>query len=277
MIPGALSAHKTIAIALALLIGMAPGTANADNFILLQSTTSTENSGLFEHLLPQFRADTGIEVRVVAVGTGQALRNAARGDGDVVLVHSRSDEEAFVSAGFGVERFDVMSNEYVIIGPGNDPAGLRDATDAKTAFEKIAGAAATFVSRGDDSGTHKAEQRLWRASDYTLPTSTDHWYRETGAGMGATLNIAVAMSAYTLSDRASWLAFGAKAGHRIVFEGDTELFNQYGIILVNPRRHPHIRALEAQRFINWMLSERGQTAIGTFEINGEQPFRPNDG
>ncbi len=244
-------------------------------FIIVQSTTSTRNSGLFEHLLPLFRADTGIEVRVVAVGTGQALRNARNGDGDVLLTHSRIDEERFVAEGYGIERFDVMYNDFVLIGPARDPAGIAGGDDAPLALSKIAEAKRPFASRGDDSGTHKAELGLWRIAGVDVQAASGRWYRETGSGMGTTLNISVGMAAYALTDRATWIAFGNKADHRVLVEGDPRLFNQYGIISVNPARHPEVKADEGRRFVNWILSQRGQEAIAAYRIDGRQLFFPN--
>ena len=244
-------------------------------FIIVQSTTSTENSGLFGHLLPLFTAQTGIEVRVVAVGTGQAINNAANGDGDVLFVHSRPEEEAFVAAGHGVERFDIMYNDFVIIGPAADPAGVAGSDDAVAALTAIAGAAAPFVSRGDDSGTHKAELRLWQQAGIDPADPEGGWYREAGTGMGATLNTATEMGAYVLADRASWASFGNTGNQRILVEGDPRLFNQYGVILVNPQLHPNVKADLGQRFIDWVLSDPGQVAIAGFRVDGQQLFFPN--
>lgn len=248
---------------------LAAGVQAQDRFITLQSTTSTQNSGLLDVLIPQFRAQTGIDVRVVAVGTGQALRNAQNGDGDVLLVHARSAEDQFVADGFGVARRDVMYNDFVVIGPQNDPAGIADITDAVGALSKIKAATALFVSRGDDSGTHKAEQRLWAAA---MLDPSGKWYREAGAGMGATLNIAVGMQAYTLTDRATWMAFGNKGDHTIMVQGDARLFNPYGVILVNPALHPHVKIDDARAFGDWLVSEVGQAAIAAFRIDGQQVF-----
>lgn len=244
-------------------------------FIIVQSTTSTRNSGLFEHLLPLFRADTGIEVRVVAVGTGQALRNARNGDGDVLLTHSRIDEERFVAEGHGIERFDVMYNDFIIIGPARDPAGIEGHDDAPSALSMIAAAKWPFASRGDDSGTHKAEIRLWRMAGVDVQAASGRWYRETGSGMGTTLNISVGMDAYALTDRATWIAFGNKGDHRVLVQGDPRLFNQYGIILVNPDRHPGVRAKQGRRFVDWILSSPGQEAIASYSIDGQSLFFPN--
>ena len=252
------------------------GRATADDgFIVVQSTTSTQNSGLYDHVLPMFTAKTGIEVRVVAVGTGQAIRNAANGDGDVLLVHSRAAEEKFVTDGYGVERFDVMYNDFVIVGPPADPAGVAGMTDAVVALAKIAGAESTFASRGDDSGTHTAELGLWKEAGIDVQAASGGWYRETGSGMGTTLNIGIGMGAYVLTDRATWLSFGNRGAHRIAVEGDPRLFNQYGIIPVNPERHPNVRADPGRQFVDWALSEEGQAAIASFEVDGQQLFFPN--
>jgi tungstate transport system substrate-binding protein len=249
--------------------------AFAQEFILMQSTTSTQNSGLFDHLLPQFTQETGIEVRVVAVGTGQAIRNAENGDADVLMVHDTAAEDAFVAAGFGRERRDVMYNDFVIVGPQADPASVRGMADAPAALAQIAEAGAPFASRGDASGTHKAELRLWDASGTDPVPASGSWYRETGSGMGATLNVAVAMGAYALTDRATWTAFGTKGDHAVLVEGDAALFNQYGVIAVNPARHPHVKADAAQRFVDWVTSEEGQAAIAAFRVDGQQLFFPN--
>jgi tungstate transport system substrate-binding protein len=247
----------------------------ADRFIVVQSTTSTENSGLFRHLLPIFTAKTGIEVRVVAVGTGQAIKNAANGDGDVLLVHDRAAEEKFVADGLGVQRFDVMYNDFVLLGPASDPAKVAGGTDAVAAMKKIAAAPATFVSRGDDSGTHKAELRLWKAAGVDAKAASGSWYREAGQGMGGTINVAVGTNGYVLSDRATWSAFKNKGDLKIVVEGDPRLFNPYGVILVNPAKYPNVKASEGQAFIDWLVSAEGQAAIAAFKIAGEQQFFPS--
>ncbi|GMG83945.1 extracellular solute-binding protein [Paralimibaculum aggregatum] len=257
----------------------APGTPAAANgkFILVQSTTSTQNSGLFDHILPIFTDKTGIEVRVVAVGTGQAIKNAANGDGDVLFVHARPAEEKFVAEGHGVARFDVMYNDFVIVGPPADPAGIKGMTDVTAALGRIAEAEAPFASRGDDSGTNKAELRLWKAAGIDVSEASGGWYRETGSGMGATLNAGTAMGAYIMTDRATWIAFGNKGDYAIAVEGDERLFNQYGIILVNPEKHASVKADLGQQFVDWVLSEEGQAAIAGFEVNGQQLFFPNAG
>jgi tungstate transport system substrate-binding protein len=243
-------------------------------FIVVQSTTSTANSGLYDAILPQFEAISGIEAHVVAVGTGQALKNAANCDGDVLLVHARTAEEAFVAQGYGVARFDVMYNDFVLVGPQGDPARVAGGKDARAALAQVAAAQAVFVSRGDDSGTHKAELRFWAQ---VPDAASDSWYRELGAGMGATLNAAVAMEAYTLTDRATWLSFGNRAAHRVVVEGDPALFNQYGVIAVSPEHCPRVKAAEAQAFVEWILGAAGQAAIAGFRLNDTQLFFPNAG
>ena len=250
-------------------------TSMADPVIVVQSTTSTANSGLYDSILPQFEKQTGIRVNVVAVGTGQAIKNATRGDGDVLLVHAKAAEEKFVADGWGVDRFDLMYNDFIFVGPDNDPAGLSDATSAVDALIRISSDRALFASRGDNSGTHQKERLLWTSAGIDPTTSSGDWYRETGSGMGATLNVAVGMNAYAMTDRATWMSFGNKLGFKIVFDNDQQLFNQYGIILVNPSRHPHVNAKDGQIFINWMLGEKGQMAIANFTLDGQQLFFPN--
>lgn len=249
--------------------------ANDTPFIVLQSTTSTQNSGLFDYLLPMYQKLTGIEVRSVAVGTGQALRNARQGDADVLLVHAKSDEEQFIANGFGVERFDLMYNDFVVVGPAADPASVRGETDVLIALKNIANARTIFASRGDDSGTHKKERSLWASVDIDVDSASGSWYRETGSGMGTTLNIATGIDAYVMSDRATWISFKNKRDHQILVEGDRRLFNQYGIILVNPKRHPQVKAAEGQAFIDWLLGPDGQQAIADFTVEGKQLFYPN--
>jgi len=261
----------------ALLVGalaMAP-VASAERSIILQSTTSTANSGLYDHLLPMFDKQTGIRVNVVAVGTGQAIKNARNGDGDVLLVHARSAEEKFVADGFGVERFDVMYNDFVIVGPPFDPAGVSGMRDAAAALKKIAAAGAPFASRGDNSGTYKKEVTLWRAAGIDQGKASGTWYRETGSGMGATLNVAVGMGAYALTDRGTWISFKNRGDFTVLVEGDDELFNQYGVILIDPVRHPRVMAEEGQAFIDWILGEQGQQAIAGYRLGGQQLFFPN--
>ena len=263
------------AIAALMAMGSFGGVAARDEFILVQSTTSTRNSGLFEHILPMFTAKTGIEVRIVAVGTGQAIRNAANGDGDLLFVHARDAEEQFVAEGSGEARFDVMYNDFVIVGPPSDPAGVAGMGDVVAALLRIAEAGALFASRGDDSGTHRAELALWRETGVDVEAASGDWYRETGSGMGTTLNIGTGMGAYAMTDRATWIAFGNKRDYRVAVEGDPRLFNQYGIVLVNPERHPHVKAGSARRFVDWILSEEGQEAIASFRVDGQQLFFPN--
>ena len=250
-------------------------TSMADPVIVVQSTTSTANSGLYDAILPQFEKQTGIRVNVVAVGTGQAIKNAIRGDGDVLLVHAKAAEEKFVADGWGVSRSNLMYNDFIFVGPDNDPAVLSDATSAVDALIRISSGRTLFASRGDDSGTHRKERRLWTSAGIDPTTSSGDWYRETGSGMGATLNVAVGMNAYAMTDRATWISFGNKQGFKVLFDNDQQLFNQYGIILVNPARHSHVNAKDGQIFINWMLGEEGQTAIANYTLDGQQLFFPN--
>jgi tungstate transport system substrate-binding protein len=263
--------------ALMLLGGALLSTASLaeDKSILLQSTTSTANSGLYDYLLPKFTAETGIKVNVVAVGTGQAIKNAQNGDADVLLVHAKPAEEKFVADGFGVERFDVMYNDFIIVGPPSDPAGIAGMKDTLAAMTKIANQQAVFASRGDNSGTHKKETQLWKDADIDPTQASGGWYRETGSGMGATLNAAVGMGAYTLTDRATWISFKNKGDYNVLVEGDPSLFNQYGIILVNPKKHPHVKVAEGQAFIDWILGDEGQKAIADYKLDGKQLFFPN--
>lgn len=247
----------------------------AETSILLQSTTSTKNSGLFEYLLPKFTEKTGIAVNVVAVGTGQALKNAENGDGDVVLSHAKAAEKKFVTDGFGVKRVEVMFNDFIIVGPKADPARIAGGKDAVEAMKKIAAARAPFASRGDDSGTHKAELKLWKDAGVDPKAASGRWYRETGSGMGATLNTAAGMGAYTLTDRATFAAFANRQDMVTLVEGDRRLHNLYAAILVNPARHRHVKAAEGQAFIDWLVSPEGQTAIAGFRVNGEQVFFPS--
>jgi tungstate transport system substrate-binding protein len=260
----------------ALALPIATATSWADEkFIVVQSTTSTEQSGLFGHILPLFEEKTGIDVRVVAVGTGQAIKNARNGDGDVLFVHSKPDEEKFVADGFGVKRFDVMYNDFVIVGPKSDPAGVAGMSDAAAALKKIAEAKAPFASRGDDSGTHKAELKLWQAASVDPEAASGTWYRETGSGMGPTLNTAAGMGAYALTDRGTWVSFQNPGDLEIAVEGDAKLFNQYGVMLVNPEKHPNVKAELGQEFVDWIVSPEGQQAIAGYKINGQQLFFPN--
>ncbi|PKO83177.1 MAG: tungsten ABC transporter substrate-binding protein [Betaproteobacteria bacterium HGW-Betaproteobacteria-11] len=258
-------------------VGAWPAQAD-ERFITVASTTSTEQSGLFAHLLPVFEQASGIKVRVVALGTGQALDLARRGDADVVFVHDKAAEEKFVAEGFGVQRFEVMYNDFVLIGPRNDPAQVAG-HDILEGLRRIASADISprppFVSRGDRSGTHMAELRYWKAAGVDLDQAKGAWYRDTGSGMGPALNTAAAMNAYILADRGTWLNFRNRGDLRILVEGDTRLFNQYGVMLVNPAKHPHVKKDDGQKFIDWLLSPVGQQTITAYKINGEQLFFPN--
>ena len=249
--------------------------AETPRYLVLASTTSTENSGLFDYLLPRFTSETGIQVRVVAVGTGQAIRLAGNGDADVLLVHHRPSEDAFVAQGLGVKRYPLMHNDFVLVGPDDDPAAVSGDGDVGRALERIARTQSTFTSRGDDSGTHKKELSLWAEAGMDPSTFGGNWYRETGAGMGATLNTAVGMRAYALSDRATWMSFGNKGQLKVLLEGDPRLFNSYGVILVNPKRFPLVRAAEGQAFIDWLLSPPGQALIAAYRIDGAPVFFPD--
>jgi tungstate transport system substrate-binding protein len=243
-------------------------------FITVSSTTSTEQSGLFRHILPEFTKASGIEVRVVALGTGQALDMARRGDADVVFVHDRAAEEKFVADGFGVRRFEVMYNDFVIVGPKSDPAKAKG-SDVLAGLKAIAAAKAPFASRADKSGTHAAELRYWKAAGIDPTVDKTPWYRETGSGMGPTLNTASGMNAYALADRGTWLSFRNRGDLVILVEGDKRLFNQYGIILVNPAKHPHVKKEAGQKFVDWVISPAAQAAIAGYRIGGEQLFFPD--
>ena len=260
--------------ALALLLGGLPAAAQ-DRFIVVSSTTSTEQSGLFGHVLPAFEKDTGIKVRVVALGTGQALDMARRGDADVVFVHDQVAEEKFVAEGFGVKRLPVMYNDFVLIGPKNDPAKIAGGRDILVALQKIAAGEAPFVSRGDKSGTHAAELRYWKAAGVDLDAKKGAWYKDTGSGMGPTLNTASSMNGYVLADRGTWLSFKNRGELAILVEGDSRLFNQYGVMLVNPAKHPHVKKDLGQQFVDWIVSPQGQATIASYKIGGEQLFFPN--
>jgi tungstate transport system substrate-binding protein len=244
-------------------------------FITVASTTSTVDSGLFNHILPVFRAKTGIEVRVISQGTGQALDTGRRGDADVVFVHARAAEEKFVADGHGGPRRPVMYNDFVLIGPKADPAGIKGTRDIAAALRAIQTRAAPFVSRGDRSGTHQAELALWRTAGIDLTATRGSWYREIGQGMGAALNTASGMNGYVLADRATWLSFRNRGDLDILVEGDRRLFNQYGIMLVSPQRHPHVKQADAQAFIDWIVGPEGQKAIADYKINGQQLFFAN--
>mgnify|MGYP006269678827 CR=1 FL=1 len=268
--------RRHLTLATATLVLALTGFAQAqDKAITIASTTSTQDSGLFGHILPLFKAKTGIDVKVIAQGTGQALDTARRGDADVVFVHARAQEEKFVADGFGVKRFDVMYNDFVLVGPNSDPAGIKGGKDIVEALKVIDAKKAPFVSRGDKSGTHVAELDLWKAATLDPAGSKPAWYREIGQGMGAALNTANGMGAYVLSDRGTWLSYQNKAGLQIVVEGDRRMFNQYGVILVNPAKHPHVKKELGQAFIDWILSKEGQAAIAAYKINGEQLFFAN--
>ena len=256
-----------------LIAGFSPALAQ-EKSIVITSTTSTQDSGLFGHLLPLFTAKTGITARVVAQGTGQAIDTARRGDADVLFAHAKTQEEKFVADGFGVQRFDVMYNDFILIGPAADPAGARG-RGILGGLKRIAERGAAFVSRGDRSGTHAAELALWKEAGLDPAASKPAWYREIGQGMGAALNTAKAMNAYTLADRGTWLAFKNRQGMAIAVEGDQRLFNQYGIILVSPQKHAHVKAAEGQAFVDWIISAEGQAAIASFKLNGEPLFFPN--
>lgn len=258
------------------MLGLQQGSALAQQkFITVASTTSTEQSGLFKHMLPVFEKKTGIQVRVVAQGTGQALDMGRRGDADVVFVHDKVAEEKFVADGFGVQRFEVMYNDFVLVGPKTDPAKIAGSKDIVDAYKKIAAAGAPFASRGDKSGTHAAELRLWKSSGIDPLTGKGSWYRETGSGMGPTLNTASAMNAYAFTDRGTWLSFRNRGDLIIVVEGDRKLFNQYGVMLVNPVKHPHVKKDLGQAFVDWVVSPEGQQAIATYKIGADQLFFPN--
>jgi tungstate transport system substrate-binding protein len=246
-----------------------------EKFITVASTTSTEQSGLFGFLLPIYQRKTGVQVRVVALGTGQALDLARRGDADVVFVHAKPAEEKFIAEGQGVKRFPVMYNDFVLIGPASDPAKVAGGTDIVQALRKIKAAGAPFVSRGDRSGTHMAELALWKASDIDIEKEKGPWYRDVGQGMGPALNTAASMNAYILADRGTWISFKNRGDLRIMVEGDKRLFNQYGVILVNPAKHPHVKKELGQQFIDWVISPEGQKTIAEYKIGGEQLFFPN--
>jgi tungstate transport system substrate-binding protein len=260
-------------LALAMLVG-APAALAQDKSIVVASTTSTQDSGLFGHILPLFKAKTGIDAKVVAQGTGQALDTGRRGDADVVFVHAKAQEEKFVADGFGVKRNPVMYNDFVLIGPKNDPAGVKG-RDIVAALKGIKTKAAPFISRGDRSGTHSAELRLWKAADIDVAKDKGPWYKEIGQGMGAALNTASASNAYVLADRGTWISFKNRGDLAIVVEGDNRLFNQYGVILVNPDKHKHVKKGLGQAFIDWLISPEGQKAIADYKIGGQQLFFPN--
>jgi tungstate transport system substrate-binding protein len=255
-----------------MLVGV-PGRAD-DRSIVVASTTSTQDSGLFGYLLPLFKQKTGIDVKVVAQGTGQALDTARRGDADVVFVHAKAQEEKFVAEGYGVKRFDVMYNDFVLVGPQSDPADVKG-HDILAALRSIEAKAAPFVSRGDRSGTHAAELALWKEDGIDISARKGPWYREIGQGMGAALNTASAMNAYVLSDRGTWISFKNRGELAILVEGDTHLFNQYGVMLVNPAKFPHVKKEDGQAFVDWLVSPEGQAVIANYKIDGQQLFFPN--
>lgn len=262
-------------IALALFALAALPAPAAERFITLASTTSTQNSGLFDYLLPRFSEKTGIEVRVVAVGTGQAMKLAENGDADVLLVHDKVAELKFVKQGFGLERREVMYNDFVIVGPKADPAAIRGLKDAVQALRQVSKGGAIFLSRGDDSGTHRQELRMWEEAGVEVKAASGKWYKEIGAGMGATLNTAAGLDGYTLTDRATWTTFRNRATLELLVEGDPRLFNQYAVILVNPDRYPHIKRDDARQFADWLVSAEGQQAISAFTVEGQVLFYPN--
>jgi tungstate transport system substrate-binding protein len=266
--------HLILAAIAGALIGAAPASAQ-DKSIVVASTTSTQDSGLFGYLLPLFKAKTGIEVRVVAQGTGQALDTGRRGDADVLLVHAKVQEEKFVADGFGVKRFPVMYNDFVLIGPKRDPAGIKRTSDVLAAFRSIKAKAAPFISRGDNSGTHIAELDLWQTAGVDISKDKGPWYKEIGQGMGAALNTASASNAYVLADRGTWIGFKNRGDLDILVQGDKRLFNQYGVMLVSPARHPHVKQELGQAFIDWLISKEGQNVIAGYKIEGQQLFFPN--
>jgi tungstate transport system substrate-binding protein len=273
-----LNRRLTLGLSLGLMVAIpafAQQAAPAERFITVSSTTSTTDSGLFNHLLPLFKAKTGIDVRVVSQGTGQALDTGRRGDADVVFVHARAQELKFVEDGFGAERKPVMYNDFVLIGPKTDPAGIKGSKDIVSALKAVQAKGSLFISRGDKSGTHSAELTLWKAAEIDLEKAKGPWYREIGQGMGAALNMASAQNGYVLSDRATWLNFKNRGDLDIVVEGDRRLFNQYGVILVNAAKHPHVKKAEGQAFIDWLVSPEGQKAISDYKINGASLFFPN--
>lgn len=266
--------HCVTLIGLTLVLSAAVVPARGDDFIVVASTTSTENSGLFGHLLPTFEAQAGFDVRVIGVGTGAALQYGRRCDADVVMVHAPAAEQAFVAAGFGVERHALMHNDFILVGPRSDPAGIGEMASAAAALAAIGAAEAAFVSRGDASGTHKKELQLWEDAELDLAELAGSWYREAGAGMGQTLNIARGMAAYTLADRGTWLSFGNRGRMKILLEGDPALFNPYGVIRVSEQRCPNVKTEMAQQFIDWLLSDAGQQQIAEFRLEGQPLFTP---
>ncbi len=267
--------HAFVLGAAALALTLGQSVVAQDKSIVVASTTSTQDSGLFGHILPLFKAKTGIDVRVISQGTGQALDTGRRGDADVVFVHAKSQEEKFVADGFGVKRSPVMYNDFVLIGPKGDPAKINGTKDIAAALVKIKNAGAVFISRGDKSGTHSAELNLWKVAGVDIGADKGPWYRDIGQGMGAALNAASASNAYVLADRGTWLSFKNRGDLVISVEGDKRLFNQYGVMLVNPAKHAHVKKDLAQSFIDWLISPQGQKAISDYKINGDQLFFPN--
>jgi tungstate transport system substrate-binding protein len=267
---------RRLLLALAL-VGFALPAAAQDKSIVVASTTSTQDSGLFGYLLPLFKKQSGIDVKVVAVGTGQALDIGRRGDADVVFVHAKSEEEKFIAEGGGVKRFPVMYNDFVLIGPRSDPAGIGKSKDIVAALRVLKAKEQSFISRGDRSGTHIAELKLWKQAGIDVEHDKGAWYKSIGQGMGAALNTASASEAYVLSDRGTWLSFKNKGDLAIVVQGDKRLFNQYGVMLVNPQKHPHVKKAQGQQFIDWLISRDGQNAIANYKIDGQQLFFPNAG
>jgi len=267
---------RRLFLTLASLAALSLPAAAQDKSIVVSSTTSTQDSGLFGHILPLFKAKTGIDVKVIAQGTGQALDTGRRGDADVVFVHARPLEDKFLAEGFSLKRYPVMYNDFVLIGPKSDPAGIKDSKDIVAALTTIKAKAAPFISRGDNSGTHVAERALWKTANIDIAGADKGlWYKEIGQGMGAALNTAAASGAYVLSDRGTWISFKNKSDLVIVVEGDKKLFNQYGVMLVNPAKHPHVKKELGQQFIDWLVSAEGQKAIADYKIDGEQLFYPN--
>jgi tungstate transport system substrate-binding protein len=266
---------RRLLIAIAAGVVFAASAGAQEKSIVVASTTSTQDSGLFGHILPLFRAKSGIEVRVVAQGTGQALDTGRRGDADVVFVHARAAEEKFVAEGFGLRRYPVMYNDFILVGPQDDPAGVKGSKDIVAALKTIRGKGAAFISRGDRSGTHQAELGLWKIAGIDIAKDKGLWYKEIGQGMGAALNTASAANAYVLADRGTWLSFKNRAGLVIAVEGDRRLFNQYGVMLVNPQKHPAVKQQAGQQFIDWLVSPEGQKAIADYKIGGEQLFYPD--
>jgi tungstate transport system substrate-binding protein len=267
---------RRLLLALAVFSFALPAVAQ-QNSIVVASTTSTQDSGLFGYLLPLFKAHSGIDVKVVAVGTGQALDIGRRGDADVVFVHAKPEEEKFIAEGAGVKRFAVMYNDFVLIGPRSDPAGIGRSKDISAALRTIKAKGQSFISRGDRSGTHIAELKLWKQAGIDIEHDKGPWYKSIGQGMGAALNTASASEGYVLSDRGTWLSFKNKGDLAIVVQGDKRLFNQYGVMLVNPVKHPHVKKAQSQQFIDWLISPKGQSAIANYKINGQELFFPNAG